>query len=196
LTPEVQAERRAFCARIAEIAPERIKVVDESRAEIGARFEYGYSLRGERCCDTKPSRSRIKQNLIGWIARDGSGVVASCKSNVKGWVFRGFVSAHLVPHLKPGDVVVWDNARIHGVEGVREMIEQAGAEVLPLPRYSPDLSPIEPAWSKIKLPVKRQRPETASGLSEAVGEGVASVRASDAQGWFAHCGYPEPLPPD
>ena len=196
MTLEVQAERQAFLARIAEIAPERIKVVDESRAEIGARFEYGYSPRGKRCYDTKPSRSRIKQNLIGWIAHDGSGVVASCKSNVKGWVFRGFVSAHLVPHLKPGDVVVWDNARIHGVEGVREMIEQAGAEVLRLPRYSPDLSPIEPAWGKIKLPVKRQRPETASGLGEAVGEGVASVRESDAQGWFAHCGYPEPLPPD
>jgi transposase len=86
-------------------------------------------------------------------------------------------------------VGAWDNARIHSVEEVREMLEAAGAELLTLPRYSPDLSPIEPGWAKIKLPAKRLRPETSDELSDAVSHGVASVRPSDVAGWFAMCGY-------
>jgi len=102
--------------------------------------------------------------------------------------------ASLVPYLNEGDVVIWDNTRIHGVEGIRKrrnfcMIEGAGAQLLPLPRYSPDLSPIEPAWAKIKHTVKRLRPQEAAGLGAAVKAGVESVCAGDAAGWFAHCGY-------
>lgn len=189
LTEAVQAERKAFLEQIAQVDPARIKVVDESRVEVGLRLGYGYSPRGKRCFDSAPYRSRFKQNLIGWLGLGGEGVVASCLSTVKGWGFRGFVREHLVPHLEAGDVVVWDNARIHGVEGIREMIEAAGARLLPLPRYSPDLSPIEPAWSKIKHVVKKLRPTEAQELARAVTTGVQSVCASDAAGWFAHCGY-------
>jgi transposase len=142
-----------------------------------------------RCQDTAPYRSKIKKNLIGWMALDGSGVVTSCTHTVKGWVFRGFVREHLVPHLRTGDVVIWYNARIHGVEEVQQMIEAKGASVLPLPPYSPDLSPIEPGWAKIKMPVKRLRPETWEQLSEAITLGVESVEASDVAGWFNMCGY-------
>jgi transposase len=189
LTPEVQAERAAFAAHLAAIDPARIKVVDESRVEVGQRLGYGYSARGKRCYDSGPFRSGIVRSLVGWLALDGSGVVATHEGTVKGYTFRGFVRAHLVPHLRPGDVVVWDNARIHGVEGIREMIEACGAELLPLPRYSPDLSPIEPGWSKIKQIVKRLRAAVAEALEEAVSVGVAAVSASDAEGWFRHCGY-------
>ena len=185
----MQAERATFCAQIAQIDPSCVKVVDESRVEVGLRLGYGYSLRGERCYDSAPYRSKHKQNLIGWLGLDGEGVVASCTHTVKGWDFRGFVRQHLVPHLKDGDVVVWDNARIHGVEGIREMIEAAGAKILPLPRYSPDLSPIEPAWSKVKHVVKRLRSDETDGLAAAVATGVEAIRPSDAAGWFAHCGY-------
>lgn len=189
LTEDVQREREVFRADIAEIDPACIKVVDESRVEVGLRLGYGYSPRGERCYDSAPYRSKYKQNLIGWIGLGGEGVVASCTFNVKGWIFRGFVKEHLVPHLECGDVVVWDNARIHRVEGIRAMIEAAGAKLLPLPRYSPDLSPIEPAWSKIKHVVRRLRPQETDGLADAVTAGVASVHPSDVAGWFAHCGY-------
>ena len=189
LTDEVQAERTAFTERLAEIDPARIKVVDESRVVLGERLSYGYSARGERCADSAPLRSKVVRSLVGWLGVDGSGVVATHEGTVKGYTFRGFVRAHLVPHLKPGDVVIWDNARIHGVEGIAEMIEACGAEVVPLPRYSPDLSPIEPGWSKIKQIVKRLRAATAEALEEAVAVGVEAVRGSDAAGWFRHCGY-------
>ncbi len=189
LTPEVQAERAAFTRRLGEIDPARIKVLDESRVEVGVRVAYGYSARGTRCYDSGPYRSGIARSMVGWLGIDGSGVVATHKGSVRGWTFRGFVHAHLVPYLKRGDVVIWDNARIHGVEGIREMIEAQGAEILPLPRYSPDLSPIEPGWSKVKQIVKRLRAATAEALEEAVAIGVDAVGASDAGGWFRHCGY-------
>ncbi len=189
LTPEVQAERAAFVERLAEIDPSRVKVVDESRVVLGQRLSYGYSPRGQRCSDSGLFRSSTARSLVGWLGLDGSGVVATHEGTVQGWTFRGFVYAHLVPHLKKGDVVIWDNARIHGVEGIREMIEACGAEVLPLPRYSPDLSPIEPGWSKIKQIVKRLRAATAEALEAAVASGVAAVCRSDAEGWFEHCGY-------
>ena len=189
LTEQVQQERAAFVERLAEIDPERVKVVDESRVVLGERLSYGYSARGERCYDEAPLRSKVVRSLIGWLGFDGSGVVATQEGNVRGWTFRGFVREHLVPYLVPGDVVVWDNARIHGVEGVREMIEACGAQVMPLPRYSPDLSPIEPCWSKVKQIVKRLRAQTAEALEEAVTVGVEAVQGSDAEGWFRHCGY-------
>lgn len=200
---DVQAERAAFVQELAQVDPSCIRVVDESRVVLGQRLPYGYSARGERCsalpvtgADGGPLRSKVTRSLVGWLALDGSGVVATHEGMVKGWTFRGFVKHHLEPHLRAGDVVQadgsisrWDNARIHGVEGIREMSEACGARLLPLPRYSPDLSPIELAWSKIKHLVKRARAATAEALEQAVAVGVAAVRASDAAGWFKHCGY-------
>ncbi len=189
LTPAVQAERAAFKERLAGIDPARIKVLDESRVEVGVRVAYGYSARGSRCYDSGPYRSGMARSLVGWLGLDGSGVVATHKGSVRGWTFRGFVRDHLAPHLNAGDVVIWDNARIHGVEGIREMIAARGAEILPLPRYSPDLSPIEPGWSKMKQIVKRLRATSEMALEDAVTVAVDAVRASDAVGWFGHCGY-------
>lgn len=189
LRDDVEAERTVYQERLRGIDPARLKVVDESRVELGMRLAYGYSARGQRCYDSAPYRSKIVRSLIGWLSLDGTGVVATHEGTVRGWTFRGFVREHLVPHLRPGDLVVWDNARIHGVEGVREMVEACGAELMPLPRYSPDFSPIEQAWSKIKHVVKRLRAQTAEALEAAVAAGVEAVRASDAAGWFMHCGY-------
>lgn len=189
LTDEVQAERTVFRETLSGIDPACIKVVDESRVVLGQRLGYGYSARGERCYDSGLFHSSVVRSMIGCLGLDGSGVVATHEGTVRGWTFRGFVYHYLVPLLKPGDVVIWDNARTHGVEGIREMIEGCGARLLPLPRYSPDLSPIEPCWSKIKQMVKRARAETAEALELAIEQAVAAVRGSDAQGWFAHCGY-------
>ena len=150
-TDAVQAERAAFSEALAGVDPARVKVLDESRVVVGERLGYGYSARGERCYDSGPLHSKVARSLIGWLGLDGSGVVATHAGSVRGWTFRGFVREHLVPHLKEGDAVVWDNARIHGVEGVREMVEACGTRLMPLPRYSPDLSPTKPCWSKALL---------------------------------------------
>ena len=126
LRADIQAERAVFAERLLLIAPERIKVVDESPVEVGQPLSYGYSERGKRGYDSAPFRSGVVPSLVAWLALDGTGGVATHKGTVRGWTFRGFVGQHLGPHLTPGDVVIWDNARIHEVEGVRESVEAAG----------------------------------------------------------------------
>jgi len=107
-------------------------------------------------------------------------------------VFRGFARQHLIPHFRFGDIVVWDNARNRGVDEVRQMVVAAGVEVLLLPRYSPDLSPMESGWARIKLPAKRLRLETSEELPDAASRGVASVRPGDVARWVTMCGYFHP----
>ena len=95
----------------------------------------------------------------------------------------------LVPALRAGDVVVWDNLSPHKIHSVREAIEARHASLNPLPPYSPDLSPIEPCWSKVKQHVKSAEPRTSQTLGTVTAAAFASVTPEDARGWFEHCGY-------
>lgn len=104
-------------------------------------------------------------------------------------VFRTYVEKILAPTLMPGDIVVMDNLGAHKVKGVRESIEDAGATLLYLPPYSPDWSPIEPCWSKLKTYLRAAKARTRELLDEALKRALDTVTASDARGWFMHCGY-------
>jgi transposase len=103
--------------------------------------------------------------------------------------FLTFVRDGLVPHLRPGQVVVLDNLPAHKSPKVGEMIESAGARVLRLPPYSPDFNPIEMAISKIKSLLRKLARRTVDALMQAIGEAVAAVTAADALGFIRHCGY-------
>lgn len=104
-------------------------------------------------------------------------------------LFHAFVGEALVPALRPGDVVVWDNLTPHKAQEVQNEVARARATLMPLPPYSPDLSPIEPCWSKVKQHVRDVAPRTAQALGVAAAEAFAGVTAADARGWFEHCGY-------
>jgi transposase len=106
-----------------------------------------------------------------------------------GGVFRVYVEKVLGPTLGPGDIVVMDNLRAHKVPGIREAIEACGARVVYLPPYSPDLSPIEPCWSKLKTRLRTAAARTRDTLEAALKPAIALVSAADARAWFAHCGY-------
>lgn len=95
----------------------------------------------------------------------------------------------LAPTLKDGQVVVMDNLQVHKSARVKELIEATGAEVLFLPPYSPDFSPIEEAFSKVKGILRRVGARTREGLMEATGQALDAVSRQDAVGWFGHCGY-------
>ena len=85
--------------------------------------------------------------------------------------------------------MVWDGLAPHKVAGVAEAVEAAGASLMPLPPYSPDFSPIEPMWSKVKQDLRSAEARTPAALGEAAAEAFASVTAADARGWFGECGY-------
>lgn len=104
-------------------------------------------------------------------------------------VFEAYVEQVLAPTLAPGQVVVLDNLSAHKGGRVRALIEDRGCEVWYLPAYSPDLSPIELAFSKLKERLRRAAARTGEALEQAIAEALDAVTAHDAQSYFAHCGY-------
>jgi transposase len=104
--------------------------------------------------------------------------------------FETYVEQVLAPTLKPGQVVVLDNLSAHTGEHVRHAIQERGCQVLWLPTYSPDLTPIEEAFSKLKTFLRRIGARTHDALQEAIGRGLETITAQDASGWFTHGGYP------
>jgi transposase len=103
--------------------------------------------------------------------------------------FRAYIEVVLVPTLQPGDIVVMDNLSPHKSDPTLALITAAGAQVLFLPAYSPDLNPIEKMWSKVKALLRTAEARTPADLIRAIGQALAQVTASDALGWFASCGY-------
>ena len=107
----------------------------------------------------------------------------------KAFVFEAYLEGFLAPALEEGQIVVMDNLGAHKTQRVRELIEQRGCEVWFLPAYSPDLNPIEEAFSKVKALLRKATARTREELVEAMGEALSAVTSRDAAGWFAHCGY-------
>jgi len=103
--------------------------------------------------------------------------------------FHAYVGQVLVPTLRPGDIVIMDNLSPHKSDPTLALITNAGAQVLFLPAYSPDLNPIEKMWSKVKSLLRGAEARTLADLITAIGQALAKVTAQDALGWFASCGY-------
>ena len=105
-------------------------------------------------------------------------------------VFATYLDRVLLPTLSPGTVVVVDNVGAHKPDRIRQLVEAAGCELVFLPAYSPDLSPIEETFSKIKTRVKAAGARTRTALDQAIAAALEAVTPADAAGWFAHAGYP------
>lgn len=150
----------------------------------------GWSLRGRPLYGPEQSYAR-GQHVSLIAAMSGDGVIAhlAVHGGVKGADFHRFVVEHLVPALRRGDIVCWDNIAMHLNAAVVDAVVAAGATILRLPRYSPDMNPIESAWAKIKAIVRRRFPNTRRQLVAAFKIACARIRASDAQGWFRLCGF-------
>lgn len=153
--------------------------------------EYGRALRGQRVLASRPSNwtDNALVTLIGALARDGLRTMMTITGGTTGPVFLVFVKEFLVPTLLPGDVVVMDNLSAHKVAGVREAIENADAELVYLPPYSPDFNPIESCWSKLKALIRKLNPRTRTQLDGAIVSAMANVRTTDISGWFKRAGY-------
>ena len=111
------------------------------------------------------------------------------EGSTSGEVFEAYVEHLLAPTLRAGQVVVMDNLSAHKGGRVRELIEERSCELIYLPPYSPDLNPIEEAFSKIKRFLREMRARSRGALVEAIGKALDAVSARDAEGFFEHCGY-------
>ena len=110
-------------------------------------------------------------------------------AGARGAAFETYVEHFLAPTLEEGQVVVMDNLQVHKSARAKELIEARGAQILFLPPYSPDFSPIEEAFSKVKGILRRIGARTREALVEATGQALDAVSRRDAAGWFGHCGY-------
>jgi transposase len=123
------------------------------------------------------------------MSKEGMGQAMSVEGATDGAAFEAYVNHFFLPTLKEGQVVVMDNLQAYKSSRVRSLIESAGASVLFLPPYSPDFSPIEEAFSKIKAILRSLEARTQEALVQAIGQALVAVSQEAALGWFAHCGY-------
>ncbi len=144
---------------------------------------------GERAVGSAPQNYGPNVTMIGSLGPEGIHAAASYEGPTDGPVFRAFVEKVLAPTPSSGDVVVMDNLPSHKVKGIRDVIEQRGAQLVYLPPYSPDLSPIEQCWSKVKAFLRKAQARTKESLNQAIDQALGQVTAADAKGWFLHCGY-------
>jgi len=163
--------------------------VDECSTNIALSGLYARAPKGERAYGKAPRNWGKNVTLICSMGAEGIGAAMSVEGATDGAAFETYVEHFLVPTLEAGRIVVMDNLQVHKMKRVRELIEGAGAEILFLPPYSPDFSPIEEAFSKVKAILRRIGARTREALLEATSEALSAVSSTDARGWFGHCGY-------
>ena len=149
----------------------------------------GRAPRGERVHAAAPCGHWQTTTMISSIRLDGTTACMTIGAPTDTEVFASYVRHILCPSLRAGDIVIMDNLRPHKNEHTLALIAAAGAEVLFLPAYSPDLNPIEKMWSKVKALLRSAEARTLDGLVAAIGAALAKVTAKDALGWFTSCGY-------
>jgi transposase len=123
------------------------------------------------------------------LSLEGMGAAMILEGSADTTAFELYVEQILAPNLRTGQIVIMDNLRAHKSARVKQAIEAKGCQLLFLPGYSPDLSPIEEAFSKLKTLLRRTGARTREALEEAIGHALLAITAQDAQGWFSHCGY-------
>jgi transposase len=186
-TPRTKRKRRDFRRRIARVDPKDLVFVDETGANTAMTRIYGRAPIGERVEGAVPGH----WESVTWIAGLRlSGVTSpmACEGAMDTPSFESYVEQILVPDLQPGEVVVWDNLKPHQSAAARRLLRRAGAQLVRLPPYSPDLTPIEKLYSKVKTVLRSIGARTTTTVYAAMGRAMKAVPGADILGWFRSCG--------
>ncbi len=181
--PEVQKMREAFREAMAAVDPEHLIFVDESGANTAMTRTHGRGPVGERVEGAVPEGWKTVTLVCGLRL---SGVTAPVifEGATNTAKFESYVEQILAPQLREGDVVIWDNLKPHKAQAVVAAVEHAGGKVVPLPTSSPDLTPIEEMFSKVKGILRSVAARTTETLYEAIGSALKEVSPEDIKGWF------------
>ncbi|TGE11207.1 transposase, partial [Hymenobacter elongatus] len=153
---------------------------------------YARARGGRRVGQAVPLNRGRSRTLIGALSVRGLHGVQVLSAPLTQRSFALYIARILAPQLRRGDVLVLGNLRVHHLTGLRQWLGKRGVEVLFLPPYSPDFSPIEQAWSKLKTKLRAAQARTEQALKAALHEAIAWISSPDARHWFAHCGYHVP----
>ena len=186
---DVVEARRQWAVTQLAIDPDRVVFIDETWAKTNMTRTYGRSHRGARLRAKTPYARWETTTFLGAMRSTGFVAPLCVEGAINGQLFAAWVEQHLVKTLREGDVVVMDNLSSHKTRGVAAAIEAAGAEVRYLPPYSPDLNPIELAFSKFKKLLRDGARRTTEKLWELCGQALDLFTESECRNYLRHCGY-------
>jgi transposase len=183
------AKRAAWREQTRGIDLGRFVWIDETGSHVGMTRRYSRAPGGQRAYGTAPGSRGKNRTLITSLTLAGFGPGLLLDQAIDYGTFEGYVIHQLAPTLKPDQIVVADNLTVHHSERARAAIEAQGAQLWHLPPYSPDLNPIEEAFSKVKTFLRTAEPRTLEDHSTAVWAALKTITPQDTAGWFAHAGY-------
>ena len=163
--------------------------LDETWATTNMARSHGRAARGERLVASVPYGHWHTTTFLCGLRQDGLVAPLVLDGAINGAAFLAYITQMLYPMLRFGDIVICDNLSSHKVSGVREAMETCGASLLYLPPYSPDLNPIELAFSKLKRLLRSAAARTVDALWNAVGQLITNFTAKECANYLRHCGY-------
>ncbi len=168
---------------------ERFVFLDETSTSTNMTRLYGWGERGGRLVDAAPYGPWKTTTFVAGLK--ASGIIAPFVRDgpINGEVFRAYVEQMLAPSLEPGDVVVLDNLPAHKVAGVAEAIRAAGASLLPLPSYSPDLNPIKQLFAELKALLRQAATRTRDALWSTIGQLLDRFTPEECRNYITNSGY-------
>lgn len=168
--------------------------VDESGANIALTRLYGWAPHDHRATGSAPRNHGQNTTLVAALAPDGLHEPWMIEGAMDTATFAWYITEQLAPTLRPGQVVILDNLSVHKAASIRQAIEARRCSLLFLPPYSPDFTPIEQAFSKLKAILRGRGARTTEALWDAMQVAVEAITPADAVAWFAHAGYALPAP--
>ncbi len=187
--PDVAEKRTQWRDSQQQIDPDKVIVIDETWARTNMTRRYGRTPIGTQLVEKVPCSRWQTTTFIGALRAEGFVAPLTVDGPINGPVLRGWVEQHPAPTLRPGDIVMMDNLSSHKVTGVREAIEAVGAELRYLPPYSPDLNPIELAFSKLKQLLRDGAERTVDKFCDLCGEILDEFTEPECQNRFKRCRY-------
>lgn len=181
--------RVAYRSRVAARSVNDFVIVDETGSNTNLTPRYARAPRGVRAPGSVPHNTKQNTTLIASMTTTGMGPAMLLDGATDTAAFEVYVEQFLVPTLQPGQVVVLDNLSAHKSARVGALIADKGCELWYLPAYSPDLSPIDEAFAKLKQLLRRAEARTRATLQTAIATAIDQITALDAHGFFGHCGY-------
>jgi transposase len=172
--------------------PQQFVFVDESGTHTSLTRLYGWAPHDRRASGSVPRNHGKNTTLVAALTPDGLLEPWLIEGAMDTATFAWYIRDELAPRLRPGQVVVLDNLSAHKAERIRQVIEARGCSLLFLPPYSPDFTPIEQAFSKLKAILRGLGARTREALEEAVRLAVDAITPADAAAWFTHAGYALP----
>jgi putative transposase len=187
--PDVARRRQQWKTHQKRIDPSRLVFIDETWTKTNMAPLRGWARRGDRLLAKVPHGHWKTMTFLAALRHDCVTAPWLIDGPINGERFRLYIEKVLVPALHPGDIVVMDNLGSHKGKAVRRAIRAAGAKLILLPKYSPDLNPIEQLFAKLKHLLRKAAKRTADTVCTAIGNILDSVTPAECSNYFANAGY-------